>query len=457
VDTSAFAKGMSQMGKLTASFEQTIASLKGALAGIGVALGVHAFASWVQTAIRGGAETRRTAETVGMTSEAFQELAYAAKVAGLDQDLLANDLEKLNDRLAEVAISGSGPAAEALKRFGLSGQALAGMGTEQAFKTILGVIGGISNPMERAAVAMDAFGKSGQAILTLANRGPEFLKEMGLEASALGVAMNSVDTAKLAEANAGFTRIGEAIYGVANSIAVQLSPYITAVADQFVEWMKGGVKTGSYISQAVDWITTAIGGVADVVQVVQIGFYSFRSLVNEVFSVILQGIDKLIGGFGYLYEKITGTKLELTSFFADWSQLMDDASKKDIGTAMNMMGKDWAHNTVRALKDEIDVAAQKRAELSAKKQADLARPGAITAKVAATTFASGGAQLGTSEGYSAVVQSKARLLDSMTNQIVQNTAITAEATTRMATALAKTNLMNKDVDGVQYREAAGGK
>jgi len=147
VDTSAFAKGMSQMGKLTASFEQTIASLKGALAGIGVALGVHAFASWVQTAIRGGAETRRTAETVGMTSEAFQELAYAAKVAGLDQDLLANDLEKLNDRLAEVAISGSGPAAEALKRFGLSGQALAGMGTEQAFKTILGVIGGISNPM----------------------------------------------------------------------------------------------------------------------------------------------------------------------------------------------------------------------------------------------------------------------------------------------------------------------
>ncbi len=445
------------MTSMTVKFEQTMGHLKGVLAGIGVTLGVKAFSDWIHSSIAAVAEQGKLAKRLGMTTEGFQKLSYAAKLSGIDQDQLTGSLEKMEERLAEVAIEGAGPASEALKRFGVNARVLTEMGGVEAFMTLVSVIEKIPNAMERVKVAKDIFGKSGQGMVNLALQGTDALRNMGVEASALGVAMSGIDNAKLAEANVEFVKIGEAIMGVANSIAVQLSPYITAVSDQFIAWMKSGTTTGSFIAQAVDWITTAIGGVADVLQVVQIGFYSLRSLFDEIVSLMLQGIDKLIQGFGFLYEKITGTHLELTTFFKDWSDLMAGASKADIGTAMDLMGKKWAHNTVRELKNEIELGSQKRAEVAAGKQAGFATPAPVTAKVATTSFAAA-AEQGTAAAYSARIGAQARLFDSKQTMLVENTAKTAAHTERIAIAVEAGKMRaGGPVDGIQYREQASGR
>ncbi len=444
------------MTAMTQKFEATMGHLKGVLAGVGVTLGVGAFAAWTTAAIRGVAASQDIASKVGMTTEAFQKLSYAAKLSGVDQEQLAGSLEKMQERLAEVAIEGGGPAADALKRFGINARDLTTMAPEQAFMKMVGVLEQIPNSMERIKVAKDIFGKSGTGMINLAMEGTASLKAMGLEASQLGVALSAIDNAKLAETDDALDKIWLAISGVANTIAVQLSPYITAASEQFVEWMKSGVAAGSYIAQAIDWVTVAIGAVADVIQVVKIGFYSLSSFFAEMISLMLTGLDKLLKGMDWLYEKLTGIHQESITIVKDWADIAHAASQTNMGIAQDL-AKKWAHTTVRELKDEITGSFQKRAEATAGKQAAFVQPGApVTAKVATTGFAAA-AESGTAAAYSARIGAQARLFDSKQNLIVDNTAKTAAHTERIAIAVESQKMRaGGPVDGIQYREQAAG-
>ncbi len=444
------------MTAITQKFEATMALLKGALAGVGIAIGVKALSDWIAESIRGVAVAQDVASKVGMTTEAFQKLSYAAKISGVDQDQLATSLERMQERLAEVAIEGGGPAADALKRFGINARDLTTMAPEQAFMRMVGVLEQIPNSMERIKVAKDIFGKSGTGMINLAMEGTESLKKMGIEASAMGVALSAIDNAKLAETDDALDKIWLAISGVANTIAVQLSPYITAASEQFVEWMKNGVTAGSYIAQAMDWVAVSIGAVADVIQVVKIGFYSLSSFFAEMISLMLTGLDKLLKGMDWLYFKLKGIHLESITIVKDWADIAHAASQTNMGIAQDL-AKKWAHTSVRELKDEITTSFQKRAEAGAAKQAAFVQSGAqVTAKAPTMGFAAA-AESGTAAAYSARLGAQARLFDSQQNIIVQNTGKTAAATERIAIAIESQKIRaGGPVDGVQFREQAAG-
>ena len=276
-----------------------------------MAFGARELINWVRGAGEAVTETRTLGERVGVTAEAMGKLQYAARLSHIDGEQLTNSLEKMNHKLGEVAITGEGPAADALKRFGLSARTLASMGTEKAFFTLVDVIGKIQNPMERAAVAMDLFGKGGQPIINMAAKGSDALKAMGVEALATGARFNSIDAEKVAEADTAMVRIGESIGGIGNQIAVQLAPFITAVADQMNTWMTSGTKAGDRMAQAIDWVTAAFGGVYDIVQMLQSAWHVMQAGFNEAIAGVLDGINIVVHAFDVLYEKVTGVKSAL--------------------------------------------------------------------------------------------------------------------------------------------------
>jgi hypothetical protein len=433
-DTSQFGKGLKGAAHQLESFKATMMGIAGT---IGVAFGAKEIIDWVKGAGDAVAEAKTLGERVGMTSRAFQKLEYAAKLSHVDGETLTHSLEKMNEKLGDVATTGEGPAAEALKRFGLSARSLAMQGTEQAFFTLVDVLGKIQNPAERASVAVDLFGKSGAAMINMASQGSGQLQAMGEEAVRLGVAISDVDAAKVVEADVAMVKIGESVTGVANAIAINLAPFVTEVSDQFTTWMMSGTKSTSFIAQGVDWVVSALGGVADVVQVVMTGFYSLRSVFDTFVSLAIEGVDTLIKGFGWLYEKLTGTKLELTDFFGDWSKLMEKAAGDDLNKAMATMGDKWAHQTVRTFVDDLQVAAGNRATFNAQKAQGFAAAGAIEhPKVIETKFA-GATELGSKEAYSSILKSRSMQQNSMQNRIETNTRTTAEATTRAAVGIAR--------------------
>ncbi len=435
-DTSQFSKGLKSAAHHLDSFKSTVLGIG---ASLGVAFGAKAIVDWVHGAADGITEARALGERVGMTAEQFGKLQYAARLSHVDGETLTHSLEKMNEKLGDVAVNGTGPAAEALKRFGLSARSLTAMGTEQAFYTLVGVMEKIHNPMERASVAMDFFGKSGQGVINMVAQGGPRLRAMGEEALALGVALNDVDAAKVAEADVAMLRIGESLQGVANQIAVELAPFVTAIADQMVTWMKSGTKAGSYMAQAIDWVTAAVGGVADVVQVLQTGWHYMQAGFAEAISYILSGIDKAIQAFGWLYEKITGVKLEVTNLAKELSDAFEKSAMGELNAAETTWNKKWGHERVREFVDDLKLKADERATFNAQKTQNFVKGGALEhPKVVEPQFG-GALELGSKEAYSAILKSRSMLQNSMQNRIEVNTRTTAEATQRAAAGIGRLN------------------
>lgn len=437
-DTGKFAKDMQHAAKQTESFGASLKSLVGAYVGFeALKLGADKLKEYVVGSIEGISQTKVLAERVGLSAESFGQLSYAARRAHVGQDEFAISLEQMNKRLGEVAVEGTGPAADALKRFGLSAVQLAGMGTDQAFMRLLGVMEQIHNPAERAAVAMDLFGKSGQGMINLVARGGEEIAAMRAEASRLGIALNDIDAAKVEEADQAFMRLREAGQGFANLLVTQISPYIVKVIDLYMEWGYSGAKSASFVSQGVDWVTTGLGYAVDAVNLFKTAFYGVQSVITEVFSYFADGIDKMVHGIAYLVEKVTGSKLEIGSFFKDWSEDLHRLAGEQFdaaGKAFNSIGK--GHQTVRQLVDEIQGGATKRATDEAAKNESFNMAGELHKKEDEPKFGAA-AEFGSKEAYSSLVRNRFRNTgETEQRKIASNTQRGADASERSAALLA---------------------
>lgn len=369
--------------------------------------GAERLKEYVGGAIEGVSQTKILAERVGLSAESFGQLSYAAKLAHVGQDEFSVSLEQMNKRLGEVAIEGSGPAADALKRFGLSGANLAKMGTEQAFFKLLGVMEEIHNPAERAAVAMDLFGKAGQGMINLVAKGGDEIKAMGAEASRLGIALNDIDAAKVEEAEQAFVKLQAAGQGFANLIVTQLSPFIVELIDRYVEWGYQGTKSASFVTQGLDWVTTGLGYAIDGVNLLKAAFYGVQSIIAGLFSYFVSGIEKMIRAISDLLEAVGLAGPAIGDFFHDWSDDLERLAAQQVKAgkeAFEKVGK--GHQTARNLVDDIQQGASSRAAAEVAKNQAFIAPGALHSEKNEPPKFAGAVELGSKDAYSSILRSR---------------------------------------------------
>ena len=283
--TGELSKGIAVAAKETENFGS---SLRGLAAGFVVLEGlktgfstVRSAAEYMKEYVTGTIEavtvTKTLAQRTGMSSEAFGQWSYAARMAHLTQDEFATATEQMNKRLGEVAIDGAGPAGDALKRFGMDAKNVATMGTSEALSTMLGVVRQIQNPMERAAVSMDIWGRAGQGMINMAAKGSDTIKDEMAEASRLGSALTGIDSAKVVEAHDSLTKLSLAAEGFANLVVVQLSPYIKTLTDQYLEWGYSGAKSASFVTQGMEWVVKGTGLAVDAFHGLSTVFYAIEA------------------------------------------------------------------------------------------------------------------------------------------------------------------------------------
>ena len=196
----------------------------------------------------------------------------------------------MSRRLGDVAISGSGPAADVLRRFGVNARQLAAMRPEEAFQVLLGVFEQITNPMERASVAVDLFGKAGMNMIGVVKDGRSAVNALGEEGKRVGFAFGTVAGEKAEEARVSMLKLQLAGEGFANMLAVQLSPYLTLIVDKYYQFSYAGTKSASFISQSMEWVTSAVGLVVDTVLTLKTAWDGVRL----VFDGLVAGADPWI-------------------------------------------------------------------------------------------------------------------------------------------------------------------
>lgn len=239
--------------------QSSVASLKPAMVGIAAA-GAAAFAvlagaaAGVKAALDMGGMLSDVAGQTGMTAGKVMLLRTAFDQAGIGADQVGPAINKMQKALA-AATSGTGPAAEALAKLGLNATDLANMAPDQAFKTLGEAINGIGNPTERAAAAMEIFGKSGGKMLTLFG-----------DSGALATAADTLGAqASIMDANASvFDRTSDLINASSNKLqgvfvgmAESIAPAILPLLEQFnaMDFTALGQQIGSAASMFIQAMT----------------------------------------------------------------------------------------------------------------------------------------------------------------------------------------------------------
>lgn len=191
-----------------------------------------------------GSDLVDMSQRTGASVEALSELGYAAEQSGSDLATLEGGLRKMQKAVVAAA-NGSDSAVATLSQLGLTAQQLQRLSPDQQFELIADRLSQIQNPAERAALAMELFGKTGTTLLPLMANGAEGIIALRQQARELGLVMSTEDAQAAEEfgdtldtlwkvLRMGVVQIGAAVAPVLSDLAET----ITRVAVTVASWIK---------------------------------------------------------------------------------------------------------------------------------------------------------------------------------------------------------------------------
>ena len=152
------------------SVQRSMKKLKVGVLAIGAAmtaLGVGLIALG-KKALNFADEIAKTADAIGFSTSALQELRVAADLAGISQGQLNSGLGAMSKRLGEMK-AGTGALFtffNKLNEDGFKRQILLAKDNESAFRLLVGRIQGLKNAQDRAALSAAAFGRTAGIMLS---------------------------------------------------------------------------------------------------------------------------------------------------------------------------------------------------------------------------------------------------------------------------------------------------
>ena len=199
---------------------------------IAAAAAVAAAAAAGVAMVRSGLQTvdaqAKLAQSLGTTVASIQTLERAGELAGVSMSGIEQATKDLTRRLSQAA-AGSGPAADALERLGLSATDLIALPLDQRVGAINAAIEEFVPVAERAAVAGQLFGEEGSIAMSRIDTAT--LRQATEDVLAFGVVVSEQDADQIERTNDAISRLGLVWRGLSNQLAVAAAPALEAVAN----------------------------------------------------------------------------------------------------------------------------------------------------------------------------------------------------------------------------------
>ncbi|MCR4414628.1 MAG: phage tail tape measure protein [Thermoguttaceae bacterium] len=246
-----------------------------------------------------GSQLADMSARTGVSVEALSELGYAAEMSGGDMETLEGGLRKMQKAISEAA-SGSETARESLAALGITIADLKDLSPDEQFMRIADRLAQIKNPTQRAAAAMEVFGRSGTRLLPMMTDGAQGLEAMRQKARDLGMVMSSEDAAAADELGDALDTMWKSLKRGVFAIGAALAPTLQDLAERVTSVM---ATIGNWISQNRDVITTvfkvaaavAAGGAA----LVALGWiFTGLGAAFGAAATIITGVGTALGTIG---------------------------------------------------------------------------------------------------------------------------------------------------------------
>lgn len=218
-------------------------------------------------------------ERTGVSVEVLQSYSLAAKLAGVDTEQFLGAVQKLAVNIGKAT---PGDALDkSLRGINLSLQELRGLSPEDQFSAIGNAISQLPTAADRAAAAVEIFGKQGAALAPLFADGIGSLKELEAEGRKLGAIVSDVQVGNVDEMNKAFDKVRATVQGIVGQVLGNLAPAVTDVTNQFLYFVKTWEGTG----------TQGTGG---------------NGIANAITDVLLQGAEYFAGMFDAFIGNFSG-------------------------------------------------------------------------------------------------------------------------------------------------------
>jgi hypothetical protein len=233
-------------------------------------------------------------------------------MAGVDTEAFGVAVQKLAVNIGKAT---PGDAMDkALRGINLSVAELRMLAPEQQFSVIGDAIAQLPTVAERAAVAVQVFGKQGAALAPLFREGAASIDELRERAERLGIIVSETQINNVADMNDAFDLVSATINGIIGQVIGNLAPAVTDVTNQFLrfveEWSGAQGEGGTGIANAITDVllqgAEIFAGVFDQFVGNFSGFTESLSGAGEAFSFIANILTAASEAFRVVFNVFEG-------------------------------------------------------------------------------------------------------------------------------------------------------
>jgi len=286
------AKALDKFGKQARQTASDVSTLKtieiGKLIGSGISAAANAFTDAGRAALSYATNVANAvdhmndlSQRTGIGVEALQVFQQAAELSGVDD--ITTAVQKLAVSIGQAAESGN---TDAFTKLGLDFEQLRAMSPEEQFKAVQSAISKLPTEAERAAAAVDIFGRSGVELLPLMNENLAAIEE---KMRRLGAIVGDDQVAAIDSMNDALKETQKMFDGIIGNVVGNLAPIVESLAEEVMSMVEsfnvanqdaGGI--AGVITDAKLDIAEALAGVIDSAVA---GFQGFGATLQEVGSI----------------------------------------------------------------------------------------------------------------------------------------------------------------------------
>ena len=225
--------GLKGLGREAELLRTGIRTLGGALIGAATVGGLGAL---IDRSITAADAIGKTADKIGVGVEALQELRFAAKASGVEQQTLDMALQRFTRRAAEAA-QGTGEAKDALASMGIALRDRDGhlRRSEDLLADVADAFARIEDPAERVRLAFKLFDSEGVALVNLLADGSSALEEMRERARDLGIVLDEHLVRDAERARTELDTLSQVISANLTRAALEAAPIIADLSSWLAE------------------------------------------------------------------------------------------------------------------------------------------------------------------------------------------------------------------------------
>lgn len=301
--------------------------------------------------------------------QGLQEVADRATRGGAAN--FNDSLERMTRRLGDAA-DGSGQAAQALDRMGVSFADIARLDPIEQFLHLSDAIQDVTSAQERNAIAQDLMGRSGRDMLGVMMQGREEL-ERHIEASIeSGRARTDEEIASIQDANEAYDELRAELRGLGSDLAVVVAPAlqrwregltetvvaVRALDRETIQSMQSyAMMTATTTASLLVWqrATVVLGGLAAALRGVSIAAASARAVMMLMHTTL---VGALVVGLGAVAAAFIRSRMEGIRFGEALLRIADDLGVID-SAAVNLRR---TQDTLAHTTEQVEAARRRAAE-----------------------------------------------------------------------------------------------